>query len=257
MGRKKLYSTEDLLEIVLEFNKETKHKIQFTELRDYARNYDVRYKYIEDRHFSRNPIISERVKELNDRKLSKHSKKKNAILYSGSPDTFFGLPTSEQRNTIVETRNTFYSMELKIRKLESENIILKKENKDLNNLNKTLDAINEELIEFEKEFRIFKMYIVKTVDDVTEERLLAESPEYKNNKIILPEGENFLIAKKEELFNLDKEIKKLRFLYRPLDSDNYIDDDKDKSEKPIEKEAREKTQGDEEGIDFANIFTIE
>lgn len=212
MGRRSNYKTRDLMEIVLKYSDSIKHKIQYTELRDYARNFKPEFSAIEDRHFSRNKEISEKINDINSRRRAKIKVEENVVLYSSGIDAFFNLSQMQQREELQKTRAYFLKLERQIEDLQITNNDLLRASEIANILQKEVEELGKQISKAIKSTNIKSKYIAATVDDITMERILVESKNYKNENIKLETDVNFYISKEDKLFNLQDEVKKLHSL---------------------------------------------
>lgn len=197
------------MEIVLKYAEETRHKIQYTELRDYAREFNSEFTEIEDRHFSRNKEISEKINDINSRRRVKLKVEENVILYSSGVDRFFELSQMQQREEIQKTRAYFLKLERQIEELQIKNNDLLRAVEAVNKLETVIEELSDQVSKVVKEINIRSKFISATVDDITMERILAEGKNYKNDSIKLKTEGNFLISAADTIFNLQDQIKKL------------------------------------------------
>jgi len=217
MGRIKKFPDDELFDVVVDFENEKGTPFSRRDVAEFAKKnprYNGKYLEIEDYHFNvqKAPNTSAEIDRWQRERSGMNEEGRNVLLYSDNEDEFFKLNQIAQKEAIARTRKYVRLKEASIRQQELKILDLTRTINDFRDLEK---IVNFEIDKLDKEINNIKQiikYFRETVDEVTQERLLNMKISYKDVVIQLEDTPNFLINKKEKLFNLDEQIKKVRLL---------------------------------------------
>lgn len=189
MAKTQKFSDELLLDAVVRYADVCRTKIKTTELAEWARRNIEGLEEVRDYHFNRPVRVRNqktgkqeeqkksctlKIEEINNARSLTVVIGRNTLLHAASIDSFFAMPQSAQRKTVVEAREAVDKLSNKNRRLTIENQALNKCNKELK---EKLTQAEESIKKIQKKQDLIQKrinYIIRHTDELERRKMLEQ-----------------------------------------------------------------------------------